>query len=852
MDDSTTEQVPLEPTLTNDNPPNVVTKTQVNENKGKIDQQFIVQNLNINQVTGESQREPDPSEEYPYKNGIWYPDEKEIEKCAHLLFENRLIVTSCTNKDALECLTISLMERDEFFGLNRRLLGVDDTQNIEDKKRSDASFEISRLNESLKKSIQSLSDVLSKEIKHNTFYIIDVESKFFLDTLFHSNENHIKRYQERLSRRKIFILCRIDSDELIKYIQEKKGNTTFPTINISRLHFMLRQNGFDEAKTIYYEKNLKEQNKSKLWGNVSEKNFTDMIYKLLLESEVKFIEEFNKRSALIGKSSEEIEIFLKNRLGKLYPKDFISMEEPMSLHLAFAGTYFPSLTVREFQDLVFVLLSDEKKIIKEIIKKEIKNEDKTIEIKEEIIITKCFDTWTEQKDYFLKKTKLKLVRTDSKTEGVDFSEPYLREEVQDYIEREFPFYFQSQIDFLFNVGVLFSDEVSDNIVKNLLKLFARMAVKDPQIYGLKKLKELTELINQVSHQIDEQAEGYDLLIEIFKKMRADGIRGLAYFRLYQLIEEFLNTDLSKVVEEYINYLFDETQHDIILNIIFHLRNATNFNKFYWVKQMFDKYDKEEELSIENGTYKSDEEKDKIIKFKYKTYELVVELASKANASQSFEYLKEVKKWLPIPNKLHKDYTSANKFALAFIVDFSIKAIQELPEEEYGQWFPTYLLFSNITGENNSDTEGWSNLVEWLFNPNLYKSSNFSIEITKIIEAINEENNIDDFSITQENQDFIIRNILLYWYFILHGWQETTQSNNEKAINSLLLTVQKIAGNKRLKDIAFSLGQLADNYLTIFADIPITQKKERERLKKQRAITKKMINHIREIIKTGTK
>jgi hypothetical protein len=807
--------------ITGQDPQQEATQTQAQtiNNDGTIHEQHNTQNNYYNTVGSEkAEKEPDPTEELPIQFGKWYPDENEIKECTQLLFKNNLLVISCTDNDALECLTYSLAENNEFSDLDKRLLWINDTQSVANRKNNDNSTDVEKIVKTLKKDIQSFDDLLRKDIKQNTFLVIDIDSQIFLDTFLVWTDKIAKKYQEQFSRRELFILCRVDSDELIQHIHKQKVAFFFPYEVISRLRFMLRQKGFDEKETLFYEESLLQQRLKNLWNiNVKDKEFLDTIYQFLSESKVKFLQEFSERQSFINKSDEEIYNFLKNRVGKIHPADFITQDKSLSMHLAFVATYFPTLTVREFQDIVYVLLSDDNKVIKENIKKETIREDKSIEIQDEIITTKCLDIWISNKDSLLKKTNLKLVKTDSKTEGVDFSEPYLREEVQEFLEQKFPFYFQEQVDFLFGSGILFNEDVSDNVANHLLKLFARMAQKDPQIYGLKRLKDITELINQVDYTIDDEAEGYALMVEVFKKLRADGFRGLAYFRLYQLIGEFLSNNLNKIVEEYINYLFEETQHDIVLSIIIHLRNTPSFNKFYWIKQMFDRGQAEE---------------------KTKTYKLVVELASKAILGQVPEYLQEVKKWLPETERLPENYSRSNIFALAFIIDYSVKTINEFPNEEYGQWTPSYPLFSVMSEEELKSTEGWNNLMTWLLDTRIHRGSSEWITI--------------NYPATDNDQNAIIAIILEWWYSILHGWEDSVNSDNNKAIYAMINSIRQIAGEKRLKNIMLHLGLLTDNYLEKFTETSVYDKKGREYLKKRRLLTKKMINTIREILKTNIK
>lgn len=744
-----------------------------------------------------SEKEPDLSDIFT-PIGDWYPDDNEVNEYAQLLFQNRILITYCSDKDALDCLTNSISQSDRFSEFNnKRLLWI--FEGFENK-------------------IQSLDELRRKDIKSQTFYIIDVNSQTFLDSLFNYDKKTVEKYQDWLISNDYYFFCKIDSDILIEYIESKKEKLHFILKPISRLRFILRKKGrFNAKKTLFYEEHLLKQKYEGLWGKISDREFLDTISRFL-EEDI-FEEKFTERASIKDKTEKGVQLFLKSEIPKLKPSDFIIQSEPIIMHLAFIGAYFPALTVKEFHDLTNILLSDERKIIKEFTSKIITKEDGSSEEIKETIIKKCIQEWTNDKDNFLEKSKLKLIKSDSKTEGIDFLEPYLREDVQEFIEQKFPFYFQEQIDFLISKGILFDNDISENIINHLLKLSARIASKDPQAYGLEYLTGLLTYLKQVDIIEDETIEGF------IERIKFEHQRELALFRLYRIVAEFLNySNLDKTVEGFINFLFNNKHFDIVFSIIKYLKNASNFKKFYWIKQIFERGNEE---------------------CKKKTYELLLDFVIKSVEERAFEHLDEIKKWLPKLDQLPQNHSS-NSYALAFIIDYSFKKIEEVPSEAFGKYPSKYSLFAGLSDERRIDTEGgWNDLLSWLFHPFLYTGCENSIVITQISKTESFVN------IEESNQDSIVTDILSHWYFVLHGWEDEPNLNNNKSIDNMLKTVQKIVGNKRLKNISFYLNRLTDMYFYLLTKTSLKEKENRNTLRKRRELTKKMNNQIREILKSNT-
>ncbi|MCP4150791.1 MAG: hypothetical protein GY757_23800, partial [bacterium] len=373
----------------------------------------------------------------------------------------------------------------------------------------------------------------------------------------------------------------------------------------------------------------------------------------------------------------------------------------------YAACFFKRLSPVDFEQIVRLLLGDRTTMVEK--ERQIVTESGEIKIIKEKEIKRLKEMWTENPDRILRECRLKTFRTESQTEYIEYSSPYLGNEIKKYIAEEFPIYLRRQFEPIQKKGLLFETGVSPGITDNVIRLSVEMALVNPVYYGENWLK---EFIMQLKHHFDEEfslpAENeLEAVLKVIESIANDAIKAQFYARLSTLIREMLNhPNLREMIERFLKNLIGMKHHDIVLDIVWQLgkrlRFAPHFDLMYWLKRLLDEGEG---------------------KVREKAYRHLLTLAVQSKF-QVYELLDTLKNWLPRPEDQYKHYSGslAKKYALIFIFDYCGNTALKLPPGHYGAWPSRYPLFHPmqklLQKDNNTAAQKIRELLAWLLHPGI--------------------------------------------------------------------------------------------------------------------------------------
>lgn len=181
--------------------------------------------------------------------------------------------------------------------------------------------------------------------------------------------------------------------------------------------------------------------------------------------------EVSKKSKNISDLSELENI--DSTFEEVQAKSLFKNDEPIKNTVLYTATFFPQLSPHEFETVVSFLLEDQPPILVTDYSQVLTNtnEIKTIETKlQKSLIEIWKDSLNQPDNNFLNKCYLTTVRLEDGSQVIDFSLPYLRQELKDYLEKQ-PIYVGNQFKrvqlLLFSPSVKIASSVIELTVQML-------------------------------------------------------------------------------------------------------------------------------------------------------------------------------------------------------------------------------------------------------------------------------------------------------------------------------------------------------------------------------------------------
>lgn len=481
--------------------------------------------------------------------------------------------------------------------------------------------------------------------------------------------------------------------------------------------------------------------------------------------------EVSKKSKNISDLSELENI--DSTFEEVQAKSLFKNDEPIKNTVLYTATFFPQLSPHEFETVVSFLLEDQPPILVTDYSQVLTNtnEIKTIETKlQKSLIEIWKDSLNQPDNNFLNKCYLTTVRLEDGSQVIDFSLPYLRQELKDYLEKQ-PIYVGNQFKRV--QLLLFSPSVK--IASSVIELTVQMAVSHPQIYRdnwlLAIILEFTEEANwEIDATIDTEKNLQNLLAELEAEQRREIVFARISFLIYEMLE---HPQLKEATDKFIERLISAQRYDAVIAIIKHLYDVPEFNRLYWVKQLLDRG---------NGQTRSD------------AYKLIYNWL-KQSGSQIYNFLESIKTWLPDSNRSSDNYSYANEYALQLLIEYCLETTEKFDEKYYGYWPSKYQLLAYL--QDNEVDHKLEILISWLFHPD----DQGGLALKHLVDK-----NIDPIQIIAE--------LIAEWFTILYGLEKKEPNSEAYSLgNKILQQVILVTNLSQQKDLIQAWFQITDDLLT---------------------------------------
>ncbi|MDJ0902167.1 MAG: cell envelope integrity protein TolA [Xenococcus sp. MO_188.B8] len=464
----------------------------------------------------------------------------------------------------------------------------------------------------------------------------------------------------------------------------------------------------DKKKLQEEEKNRQEEEKNR----EKQKQEYEFVFTRFNEF-CEEIQEFNKGQDV----QDEIEIpdTPETIQTKLLFKDSDPIANSVKTTLLYVASFFPKLSLRDFEQIVLFLLEKRTVTVKVTSKTtNEKGETQLVETAEEKQLTKIWKDSLGRRDQFLGECYLRAVRSEDSFKTIDFSFLSLRKDVKRCFEEELALYLEEQFK---RIRFLLFDS-SSRVTINVIDLSVEMAISNPDLYGkywlcsIIEYLHILELANTLAKEkgseltseqwlqilmlelTEEQRNELNLFERFLNPIGQKQRKQFVFLRLSSLISKMLEySHLQDEVESFLDWAIQNKYQDAVLEIVKPLRSAHNFNQLYWLKQLLDRGNAE---------------------IRYKTY-LFLSTRLDQSYSQIYNLLQSIKAWLPEPNLPLNRYSPSNEYALRLIFEYSVGKMSEFKTEDYGD-LSKYPLFRQL--QNNSVDERLQLLVDWIFHPGL--------------------------------------------------------------------------------------------------------------------------------------
>jgi hypothetical protein len=364
-------------------------------------------------------------------------------------------------------------------------------------------------------------------------------------------------------------------------------------------------------------------------------------------------------------------------------------DDPILDTVIYAATYFPGLTLREFQQIVTVLLADKTKTVTASVLKE--KEDGSSERVEIEYEKPLIEIWRESMDQIKRQCLLVTMSGPEATRTIDFRDHRMRARLKLHLIEEYPFFIASQTDRLLEAGLLF--DPSPQIGENMIELIAEVTATDSDYYVngwlVKIITDFEEGMNPANHRDIPLSPVFQTLAGIDLSQ----VDHHVYKRITNLIRTLLEKHgLTDAVDNLLEQLIHEKRYDSILKIVRRLRFARGFDEFYWLKQLFDRGHKV--ASSDNFAYL----------YKY----------LRSSGGRIYELLASLDSWLFRAGQIPQFPSTSGKEALRLMFVYCIESTAGIGPDNYGVWPSTHPLFTFKDIE--SARTNLKLLLRWLFHP----------------------------------------------------------------------------------------------------------------------------------------
>jgi hypothetical protein len=355
--------------------------------------------------------------------------------------------------------------------------------------------------------------------------------------------------------------------------------------------------------------------------------------------------------------------------------------------VVYVATFFPDLNSREFQRIVTLLLREMTKTITvSVVKQKEDGTPENIEVPQEKALV---EIWNESMDKVSRQCSLITVPAPDGMRTIDFKDHRLREQLKAFLQDEYAFFVTSQFARLFEAGVLFDPSVK--VGENMVALTAAIVASDPDYFVGQLVNIIAEIENGLTANgvRDNPTPTLEMLVGL-EQFQANH---LVYQRISALVRTLLDEyQLNGPVGGFLEQLMRRKLFEAVLKIVRRLRFTAGFDEAYWLKQLFERGDKDASL----------------LTFVYLYGTL------KSMGGRVYQVLKALDSWVSAEEPLNRSPSTSGSEALSLLLAYCIETTARFDPNHYGVWPSRHPLFAFRDVESTEDK--LKLLARWLFHP----------------------------------------------------------------------------------------------------------------------------------------
>ncbi len=527
-----------------------------------------------------------------------------------------------------------------------------------------------------------------------------------------------------LRENNVYMLCIVQS----RYIDERQSDPLrelkTPFWKIPFLRPLLKQN-FDDYESL--EQRILCQRQKGRWKE-DESEFCGEIKTFLKKGQLRKVIE-NRDNPV----SVSVETIFKD-------DDYIGKS------VLYSASYFRDMTSKEFCSLVESLLGN-RKVFKSVPEYK-QDESGSLELVHTRIEVPIINIWRDEKDPIMWKWLSETYSTKNAANVIDFSDYQMRDSIRNFLEESRRFLLKDNFRTLQEQGFLFYP--SDQVAENMIGLTCDMMSAYPDEFNTDWLVEL--IVNIRDSFETTRASSTKRLASIAQFLKAPEASALAlvYSRISELMRQLLkNQKLKEIVAGTFVELIRSRKHDCVFNLIRRLRTASEFDEFYWIKQLLNQGDMVTRL------------------FTYGYFHHRIKTLN-PNIPAACQFIED---WLPKEDRPTGQYARSSTYALRSLIQQCLEAVDVLEADSYGVWPSQYSLFAFQDRETAERSVG--QMMKWLFHP----------AMTQALDELDKDSRTGGGFASPNN---LVGALIAEWFFILMGPDKKTAlyssgANNGKSI-----------------------------------------------------------------------
>jgi len=387
----------------------------------------------------------------------------------------------------------------------------------------------------------------------------------------------------------------------------------------------------------------------------------------------------------------------------------------------YVATFFESLNLTDFDRVVSLLLGDQAIIsdadinTQSVVDPEsiisVKVGDQTVifnqsqegQSNKELELSKTQtkrllrEIWREDTDKILAGCLLDFTVNKYSSKAIDFSLPHIQDELKKYFESKRFAEHRNRFQKLIELNLLF--DTSSQVARAVRDLSVIMMRFQPGVnYWVDWLLQITlKVLEADSDKSQEKSEHI-------------------YYCLSDLLRETLDhSQLEDLTENFLEQLVALKQHSTVLAISKHLRFAPQFDEYYWLEQ-----------SIKEGNEEVRQE----------AYQLLYKQA-KQSGSRIYETLERVFSWLPSLEQDQNTYSTLNKYALRFLLEYLLETLGAFDKKLHGDKAFSYPLFGGLQSDELINDK-LNMVVRWLLHPginSIFDKSRYQVDSLALVSIV---------------------------------------------------------------------------------------------------------------------